>query len=140
MTTENPDFVTIKEAAAILDRSTDNVRESAYAGIFERKTERQGHHFLTVVRRSDVEAYRDRRDAAASAPKTKEAEFPVKREGMGLHDWFAGQALAGLCANPEFMNQLADFDRVATAFELADKAYRIASAMTKGRDDCETPD
>jgi hypothetical protein len=46
-----------------------------------------------------------------------------EEQGMTLRDWFAGQALAGLAANPDF----ATYDR-------AEWAYRYADAMLKARE------
>jgi len=50
---------------------------------------------------------------------------------MGLQDWFAGQALAGILANAQFPRQGSGepFDQFAA--RLTDSAYRIAEAMTK---------
>lgn len=45
--------------------------------------------------------------------------------GMSLRDWFAGQALAGLCANPVFSENDND--------ELAVIAYETADAMIAAR-------
>jgi len=58
--------------------------------------------------------------------KTK--AFPVShtlgyQEGMELRDWFAGQALNGLCAN---IGKQTSGDEVA-------KAYRLADAMMSAR-------
>jgi hypothetical protein len=44
--------------------------------------------------------------------------------GMSLRDWFAGQALAGLCANGE----------VASADVFAMAAYKMADAMLAARE------
>lgn len=51
--------------------------------------------------------------------------------GMSLRDWFAGQALAGLLANPEIDN----IDENASLEDsLANAAYITADAMLKERD------
>lgn len=47
-------------------------------------------------------------------------------EGMSLRDWFAGQALAGLCANPDINCNVAEDYLAAIALERAD-------AMLKAR-------
>lgn len=46
------------------------------------------------------------------------------RGGMSLRDWFAGQALAGMCADP----QLKDF-----AEEFAKMSYKLADKMLANR-------
>ncbi len=43
------------------------------------------------------------------------------QEGMTLRDWFAGQALTGLCANSIPGNHHAHEVRVREAFAMADK-------------------
>lgn len=42
--------------------------------------------------------------------------------GRSLRDWFAGQALTGLCANPKTISDTGGFNLVnfATAYEMAD--------------------
>jgi hypothetical protein len=44
-------------------------------------------------------------DPANGNPVTADMYF-AKVSGMTLRDWFAGQALAGTCANPEFFRML----------------------------------
>lgn len=46
--------------------------------------------------------------------------------GMTLRDWFAGQALAGLCGDVSNMTETPD--------QLARAAYAAASAMLKARE------
>ncbi|MFQ6183618.1 hypothetical protein ACLMJV_16945 [Sinorhizobium meliloti] len=58
------------------------------------------------------------------------AAFPVQSstwdyKGLTVRDWFAGQALAGLCANPVFSENDND--------ELAVIAYETADAMIAAR-------
>ena len=58
------------------------------------------------------------------------AAFPVAvperwyatQDGMGLRDWFAGQALVGVIARPSHL-------RVTDAKLIAEQAYLIAQAM-----------
>lgn len=57
----------------------------------------------------------------------------IGQQGMTLRDWFAGQALAGLCAahaNPSAIGY-PDND------ETAKKAYGLADAMLKARENKE---
>lgn len=53
------------------------------------------------------------------------AEFDAKDWGMSLRDYFAGQALAGIYANPESRH---------TYEEAATVAYRTADAMIAARE------
>lgn len=133
MTTQNPGFMTVKEAAAALNRSTTIVRNLAATGRLEHRRELRDNHNLIIVKAADVHAYRDARDAAENKPKTREAEFPIRREPMSLRDWFVGQALAGLCANPAFVE---GGGTRAELIELGRMAYEISDYMCDGRDDC----
>ena len=60
------------------------------------------------------------------------AAFPLMRsingsDGMTLRDYFAAQALAGICANQD--------NRVyGNSMEFARAAYRLADAMLKARE------
>jgi hypothetical protein len=45
---------------------------------------------------------------------------------MTLRDWFAGQALAGMCADPDMGSNTAD--------AIAGSAYSLADAMLKARE------
>ena len=60
--------------------------------------------------------------------------FPTRDfdEGMSLRDWFAGQALAGLCANAEYLDLL---PKASPASEkaLAEVVTSIADAMLRAR-------
>lgn len=51
--------------------------------------------------------------------------------GMTLRDWFAGQALAGLCANP---NESPDEDGASDRDVIASVAYELADAMLAARE------
>jgi hypothetical protein len=55
---------------------------------------------------------------AATLPRN----FP---QGMSLRDWFAGQALAGLCANRDYVDE--------SYPSIAEYAYHHADAMLKAR-------
>jgi hypothetical protein len=46
--------------------------------------------------------------------------------GMTLRDWFAGQVLAGLCADPDMGSNTAD--------AIAGSAYSLADEMLKARE------
>jgi len=52
-------------------------------------------------------------------------ETPTGPGGMSLRDWFAGQALAGLLANPEGSDVLGEHVR---------NANRLADAMMRARE------
>ena len=63
--------------------------------------------------------------------------FPTQNDfayfyGMTLRDWFAGQALAGLCANAEYLDLL---PKASPASEkaLAEVVTSIADAMLRAR-------
>lgn len=53
--------------------------------------------------------------------------------GMSLRDWFAGQALAGLTANPEEAKGMSDRSLADTTRIAATAAYLLADAMIKER-------
>jgi hypothetical protein len=61
-------------------------------------------------------------------PEESSAET-IHIPGMTLRDWFAGQALAGFCANPT------NTDNQTT---LADRAHKHADAMLKARTPAES--
>lgn len=50
--------------------------------------------------------------------------------GMSLRDWFAGQALAGMCGHPRALSQVQDGDLLSDAKLM----YRFADAMIAARD------
>ena len=52
-------------------------------------------------------------------------------EGFHLRDWFAGQALAGLCAEPELVGMTSE-NFALVAYELADATLKERSANIKG--------
>ena len=54
----------------------------------------------------------------------------VHAPGMSLRDWFAGQALAGMCANSEWVN---DFNYSNSIECTAERAYSMADAMLAAR-------
>lgn len=60
-----------------------------------------------------------------------------KYDGMSLRDWFAGQALAGLCSNPGGpiqANGMSGWGLVnCTMGDVAREAYAIADAMLEAR-------
>jgi hypothetical protein len=53
-------------------------------------------------------------------------------DGMTLRDWFAGQALAGLCANSAYLDLLPQTGR-DSAVVLSEVAVNIADAMLATR-------
>lgn len=64
-----------------------------------------------------------------STPKDGGPAFPNEHRanGMTLRDWFAGQALAGLLANPDGRRSWGNAD-------WADEAFDQADAMLKARE------
>lgn len=58
-------------------------------------------------------------------PVSPPEPLPCEFHGMTLRDWFAGQALMGICANPEIDG---------TVQRLAEAAYGMADAMLAARD------
>lgn len=55
------------------------------------------------------------------------SEVNIEQSGMSLRDWFAGQAMQGLCADPS-SHELFDSHK-----EAAETAYQIADAMLEAR-------
>lgn len=47
---------------------------------------------------------------------------------MSLREWFAGQALAGICVNDEYWRLNEEY-RGKSASEIAHRAYQVADAM-----------
>jgi hypothetical protein len=62
-------------------------------------------------------------------------EFPPGYCGMTLRDWFAGQALIGMCSNPENpINPPASHEMNLSWYQfIAQKSYQIADAMLEAR-------
>lgn len=60
-------------------------------------------------------------------PAFPSEEFP-QFEGMSLRDYFAGQALAGICAN---LSEMTEESRRAE--KIAEDAYTIADAILRER-------
>lgn len=54
--------------------------------------------------------------------------------GMTLRDWFAGQALAGICANSTFLIETRADNWAEKVRLLADDAYTAADAMIAARE------
>lgn len=54
--------------------------------------------------------------------------------GMSLRDWFAGQALPSLVAQPEIGAAVAKNNGITLNEAVASTAYGIADAMLKARD------
>jgi hypothetical protein len=80
----------------------------------------------------------DRRDCPRRKPETCMALADA--QGMSLRDWFAGQALMGIMANPERWKQIADDYRLGEKYydqcsaANAAKAYSLADAMLAARE------
>jgi len=54
--------------------------------------------------------------------------------GMTLRDWFAGQALAGICGQYHAQGNTKATDAIAHAITLSEHAYHIADAMIAARE------
>lgn len=62
--------------------------------------------------------------AFPTAPTIYESGEVIKgTDGMSLRDWFAGQALCGICSNPNAIreNGLFSVTNLLTAYKMADK-------------------
>jgi hypothetical protein len=55
---------------------------------------------------------------------TDPSNVPMQAQGMALRDWFAGQALAGMCADPNLSG---------AADKWATQSYNLADAMIAAR-------
>lgn len=66
-------------------------------------------------------------DGGPAFPRSLPSTGDSNRYGMSLRDWFAGQALAGLCGGDVWPNS--DDGR-----EMARRAYLFADAMLKARE------
>lgn len=61
--------------------------------------------------------------------------FPQATPGMTLRDYFAGQALAGVCANYQSMQDIAQRERTGKiADHMAYDCYVMADAMLAARE------
>lgn len=54
--------------------------------------------------------------------------------GMSLRDWFAGQALAGMCANYKLLQNI-KAEYIEPESVLADYAFKAADAMIEVREE-----
>ena len=63
--------------------------------------------------------------------------FKLGAPGMSLRDWFAGQVLTGLMANPEIVKKYAEFRSTEVQERIAGYCYEEADAMLRNR---EAPD
>ena len=59
------------------------------------------------------------RPGGIHSDKDTEQITPMQ-DGMTLRDWFAGQALVGLCSNPDYCPPDFGYTVSETAFEIAD--------------------
>lgn len=64
----------------------------------------------------------------------RDPQFSSGQPGMTLRDWFAGQALAGLCANHGTLDQLIGLGFTGSKDLLAECAYAHADAMLAERE------
>jgi hypothetical protein len=58
---------------------------------------------------------------------------PAEPKGMTLRDWFAGQALAGLLANPLHLRGYPDASDPELFKDTAEAAYEAADALIRDR-------
>lgn len=81
----------------------------------------------------------DRLSLVDDKPVEPAAPLPIMARDMTLHDWFAGQALAGIMANPERWKDIAKrYADASMSYEQASqsnatKAYSLANAMMERR-------
>ena len=64
-------------------------------------------------------------DGGNAFPRVAPESECFVREGMTLRDWFAGQALNGICADPKYTPEPEEYGRLA---------YEIADVMIAERD------
>lgn len=76
-------------------------------------------------RHSDFESY--------GIDQLVDADFPERVDGMSLRDWFAGQALAGMRFDNEFVQESVVADQLPEE-RAARIAFRIADAMLASRE------
>ncbi len=69
----------------------------------------------------------NRDEFGSSLPPDRRQTYP----GMTLRDYFAGQALAGLCANEYYA---VGMDKPSRFVQITRRAYEYADAMLKARD------
>lgn len=69
----------------------------------------------------------ERNDGGSAFPLAPQDTHP--EWGMTLRDWFAGQALAGLTANPEEAKGTRNLSLAKTTETAAKAAYLLADAM-----------
>lgn len=76
-------------------------------------------------------------DGGPAFPCPPDATVTVTKEGMSLRDWFAGQALGGLMADPREKrcdpSKPLEPQLRACAAEYAQASYRMADAMLAER-------
>lgn len=73
-------------------------------------------------------------DNPPAFPNSVQPDFQFAEPGMTLRDWFAGQALAGLCANSAMFDWNGPITKVRTYESWAvDIATAIADAMLAER-------
>jgi hypothetical protein len=65
----------------------------------------------------------------ADARECNRAPYPGSVNGMSLRDWFAGQALAGMCVAKQGDADPHDWDET----RLTQSAYKFADAMLAAR-------
>jgi hypothetical protein len=58
----------------------------------------------------------------------------IRHPGLSMRDWFAGQALAGLCANPELLKQMPGTLRMSKGFASDDIEGAYANMARKFAD------
>lgn len=81
---------------------------------------------------ADLEAVQLLRDTAGISYQDGK-KLLSEHGGMSLRDWFAGQALAGLCGNAEEARAMRKISLAETLGIYADASYRIADAMLAER-------
>lgn len=72
-------------------------------------------------------------DGGPAFPVTAENGLGHVADGMSLRDWFAGQALTGICANAEEAKAMRNVGTADTINIYVDASYRIADAMLAWR-------